>query len=73
MGYRKVSSLEQLWYTVKGVIRQRLEWRRAVKWARKFHPAWVEIHNRVQNDYVRQVYHNLILKRYREAWGDDHE
>jgi hypothetical protein len=66
VGYRKVSYPEQLWYMAKYAVEQRLEWRKAVRWAKKTHPAWVEIVNRCKVDYVRQVYRNLILKRYRE-------
>jgi len=72
MGYRKIGYLEQLWYMAKYAVEQRLEWYRAVRWAKECHPAWVEIVNRCKVDHVRQVYRNLILKRYRELWGDDH-
>jgi hypothetical protein len=53
-----------------GAVEARLEWWMAVRWAKKFHPAWVEIYKRVRNEYVRQVYRILILKRYWEMRGD---
>ena len=58
--------IKNLFRAVKYAVEAKLEWWAAVSWANKFHPAWVEIHNRVQNEYVRQVYHNMILTRYRE-------
>ena len=73
MGYRKVATLEQLWYIFKYWLEAKLEWHKAVTWAKEFHPAWVEIHNRVQVEHVRQVYKNLILIRYREMYGGGHE
>lgn len=65
MGYRTVGTLERVWYVIKFAVGSKLEWWKAVAWAEKFHPAWVEIYNRTQTPEVRQYYHDKILQGYR--------
>jgi len=69
MAYRKTSYLEQLWHMAKYVVKAKLEWWKAVAWAEKFHPAWVEIYNRVQTPEVREIYRKMILQGYRQVYG----
>ena len=71
MGYRKVGTLEQVWYVIKFVVGSKLEWWKAVTWAEKFHPAWLEIYKRTQTPEVREIYQNMILKGYRQVYGGD--
>lgn len=42
-----------------------LEWQHAKDWANTYHPAWVEIVKRTQNEEVREYYKNMILGAYR--------
>jgi len=66
MAYRKVGSLEQIWYTIKHSVGAWIEWHDAKAWANRHHPAWVDIATRSRSEVARKYYKNMILEGYRE-------
>lgn len=69
MSYRKVSSLEQVWYVIKHKLESWLEWQDAKSWAEEYHPAWVEIATKSKSEEARAYYKKMILGAYR---GDEY-
>lgn len=71
MGYQKIGQIGQVWYVLKYMIHQWLEWQDAKYWARDFHPAWVVLAtSRKVSDSTRKAYKERILSAYR-GYEDD--
>lgn len=69
MGYQKIGQIGQVWYVLKYMIHQWLEWQDAKCWAREYHPAWVELAAKAPHEETRKEYKRKILCAYR---GDEY-
>ena len=65
MGYRKVGSLEQLWYVICHKLSVWFEWQDAKCWAREYHPGWLQIATKSKSEEARAIYKEKILTAYR--------
>ena len=61
------SCLNKIWNTIGDAVCDWIEWQEAKAWAKKEHPAWVDIATKSKSEDVRKCCKNMILDAYRGA------
>lgn len=49
---------------INNLIQSWLDWQDAKSWARKRHPAWVQLATQYKRPEIRETYRNKILDEY---------
>lgn len=52
------------WNDIAQIVKAWLEWQDAKNWARKRHPAWVQLATQYKRPEIRETYRNKILDEY---------
>lgn len=63
-----MSCIDEICVDINNAIDLWIEWKKAKRWAKVFHPAWVRFASQRNRPEIRTTYRNKILNAYRNAY-----